>query len=156
MKNSTQIRIGMLSIGAAFWILGCALDYFIFGMNTFLKFDPQELYMRFSLVLLLVFSGELVVRLEKNVASNREERERLEREKSHIYYTGLFGNSKEIRNKVMMIGQAAYMLKHSDSGSDKAIDIIEETSRQIMDVLDTTQQDLEKKSKIIQLNTAIT
>jgi len=146
VNNPTKIRIGMLLIAALFWVLDCIIDYFVFGVNTFLTFYPHKFIERFGLVVILVFAGEIVVNLESKYSASRDKNERLIIEKNHIFKTGLFGNSKEIRNRVLLIGQAAHILRLGDMETEQAIHVIEESTSQIMSILDMTQKELEQQA----------
>ena len=136
----------MLLIAGIFWVLDCIIDYFVFGINTFLTFYPQQFFGRCCLIILLVVSGEVVVMLEREYSASRDENEKLIVEKNHIFKTGLFGNSKEIRNKVLLIGQAVHVLREGVMEAVHAIDIIEDSANQIMSILDITQKELEEQA----------
>ena len=141
MKNSTAIRIGMFSIGLIWWSIYRGL-HFVFPI---IYNSTHELYNSVSLFLLLIIVGELFVMLDNKALEHSLNVERLEAEKMHVYNVGLFGNSKELRNKAIIIGQACNLMERDILDYREGVEMISSNTKQIINTLDMNLSDLENQ-----------
>ena len=141
MKNSTAIRVGMLSIGLIWWSIYRGL-HFVFPI---IYNSTHELYNSISLFLLLIIVGELFVMLDNKALEHSLNVERLEAEKMHVYNVGLFGNSKELRNKAIIIGQACNLMERDILDYREGVEMISSNTKQIINTLDMNLSDLENQ-----------
>ena len=91
-------------------------------------------------------------RYEKSINVIREEKMKLEREKHHVYRISMFGNSKEIRNRMILIGQSTHLLKLGEFDEYEGFAIIENNVKQELDILDIGLDDLEESIKEFAFN----
>ncbi len=94
------------------------------------------------------------IRMEEELRSHVRASEILQEEKEHIFRAGLFGNSKEIRNKALIIHQATLMFGNSQLDIEETKRIILDSSKKIIEILDITIIDLEKDLKDLRNNMA--
>jgi hypothetical protein len=146
MRPSTQIRLGMISIGAIGWTVHQVIHFFLFNEIHIFGSNSHELVLELSVIVTLVVSGELIVYYEKSMRDSRLSISRLEDEKDHIFNVGMFGNSKEIRNKAIYIGQTSGLMVKELLSLSEGATIIQSNSQSIIDILDVQLIDLEKQT----------
>ena len=82
-----------------------------------------------------------------NYRINREKIYQLEAEKKHIFNIGMFGNSKEVKNKVIIMGQTSQLMKDGRIDINEGSNIIYSNAINIIEILEVQLTDLEKQIK---------
>lgn len=135
LKREKIRIIGMaVFLGLLVWIINTLFDYYIFYEGTFLDLlildVPQhETYIRTVIVVLFVFFGYLSTRYVDRIR-------RLEMGELEAFQRGVVFASKDVRNKMVIIGQAVHLLEEGMMPPEKVIDVVKTNNRTAIVLLD--------------------
>ena len=147
MKPQTQIRIGMISVAVIWWSFHQLAHYFKFGRYYSIFYSRYELSTAIIILVPVLLVGEIGIRYELSNRRNQEKIYQLEAEKKHIFNIGMFGNSKEVKNKVIIMGQTSQLMKDGRIDINEGSNIIYSNAINIIEILEVQLTDLEKQIK---------
>ncbi len=130
-----------IGFGLFIWIIDALLDYIIFykgeSFLDLLIFDmPQhELYIRTLIMFLFISFGFISTRYADRIRS-------LERMEKEAFQRGVVFASKDVRNKMIIVGHALHLLKEGMIPYEEAIGAVEENNRLALGILDTMIEDV--------------
>ena len=141
MKQSNILRLYFVIVGVFVGILDGLIDVFIYKVYSpedFFKPNSFEMYYRTVLFLVVILSGELIIRFKSKADKMKEESDRL-------FMFGIYDKNKDVRNKLIISYQAALMAIDDQMDTGEALIIIKNSLEEAGIMFDEILPQLESR-----------
>ena len=125
MKKINVLRFYIIIVGVIVGVLDGLIDVFIYEQYSpadFFTPNSFEMYYRSVLFLVVIISGEFIIRFITKTDMVKEESERL-------FMLGIYDKNKDVRNKLIISYQAALMAIDGQMDKDEALIIIKSSMK---------------------------